>query len=159
MRTLTFSTLYPNSAQPRHGIFNEQRVRHLVSTGEVESLVLAPTPWFPFGHPCFGRYGTHGRIPAEEERHGLRVLHPRYPLLPKMSMCAAPLLLAAAVRPVVEELLGEGYDFDLIDAQYLYPDVVAQGGQVIFPRSIAQRAIVAVGFVDLGHGRALDEGK
>jgi glycosyltransferase involved in cell wall biosynthesis len=125
VRTLTFSTLYPNGAQPRHGIFNEQRLRHLVATGEVESVVVAPTPWFPSGDPCFGRYAIHARVPPEEERHGLRVLHPRFPLIPRISMSASPLLLAAAVRPVVEELLAEGYDFELIDAQYLYPDGVA----------------------------------
>jgi glycosyltransferase involved in cell wall biosynthesis len=124
LRTLTFSTLYPNRAQPRHGIFNEQRLRHLVATGEVESVVVAPTPWFPSSHPRFGRYATHARVPVEEERHGLRVLHPRYPLLPKLSMCASPLLLASAARPVVEELLDQGHRFDLIDAHYLYPDGV-----------------------------------
>jgi glycosyltransferase involved in cell wall biosynthesis len=96
-----------------------------VATGEVESVVVAPTPWFPFDHPRFGRYAINARVPAAEERHGLRVLHPRFPLIPRVSMCASPFLLAAAVRPVVEELLAEGYDFDLIDAQYLYPDGIA----------------------------------
>ena len=63
MKTITFSTLYPNSAQPRHGIFIEQRLRHLLATGEVESRVVAPVPWFPFRHSVFGRYETFARVP------------------------------------------------------------------------------------------------
>lgn len=124
MKTLTFASLYPNLAQPRHGIFVEQRLRHLLDSGEIESRVVAPAPWFPFGHAAFGRYGTFGRIPHAEERHGIRVLHPRFPLIPKVGMTASPILLAAAMRPVVERLIEED-GFDVIDAHYLYPDGVA----------------------------------
>ena len=31
MKILTFSTLFPNSAKPGHGIFVETRLRHLVA--------------------------------------------------------------------------------------------------------------------------------
>lgn len=125
MRTVTFSTLYPNGIAPRNGIFIEQRLRHLVSTGEVESRVVAPVPWFPFTHPGFGRYSEFARVPASEERHGLRIRHPRYPLLPKVGLSTAPLLMAAASRPVLQEMIDEGFDFDVIDSHYLYPDGVA----------------------------------
>ena len=33
-RLLTFSTLYPNAAQPNHGVFVENRLRHLVASGK-----------------------------------------------------------------------------------------------------------------------------
>jgi teichuronic acid biosynthesis glycosyltransferase TuaC len=125
MRTLTFATLYPNSLQPRHGIFIEQRLRHLVATGEIESWVMAPVPWFPFDHRAFGRYAAYARVPMCEERYGIRIFHPRYPVLPRISMSLVPWLMAAAVKPVIEELLAAGYDFDLIDSHYLYPDGVA----------------------------------
>ena len=125
MRTITFSTLYPNCTAPRHGIFIEQRLRHLISTGEVESRVVAPVPWFPFTHPVFGRYGAFARVPSSEERHGLQIRHPRYPLLPKVGLSTAPLLMAAAARSVLQEMIDEGFDFDVIDSHYLYPDGVA----------------------------------
>lgn len=125
MKTLTFSTLYPNHAQPRHGIFVEQRLRHLLGSGEVESRVVAPAPWFPFRQAMFGRYGTFARIPPVEERHGIRVLHPRFLLVPKVGMTASPALLAMAMRPVFARLLDEGFDFDVIDTHYLYPEGVA----------------------------------
>lgn len=124
MRLLTFGTLYPHAGRPAHGIFVETRLRQLVATGEVESKVLAPVPWFPFGHAAFGEYALHARAPSEERRHGIEVLHPRYPLIPKIGMSVAPLLLAQAAKPAMRRLLGR-YDFDAIDAHYLYPDGVA----------------------------------
>jgi len=48
MNILLFSTLYPNSVQPSHGIFVQTRLRHLLASGEVSATVLAPVPWFPF---------------------------------------------------------------------------------------------------------------
>ncbi|HKV10708.1 MAG TPA: glycosyltransferase family 4 protein [Thermoanaerobaculia bacterium] len=125
MRTITFSTLYPNRIAPRHGIFIEQRLRHLLATGEVESRVVAPVPWFPWKHPVFGRYGAFAQVPACEERHGLTIRHPRYPLFPKVGLSTAPLFMAAAARPVLREIIDEGFDFDVIDSHYLYPDGVA----------------------------------
>lgn len=125
MKTVTFSTLYPNCVQPRHGIFIEQRLRHLLETGEVESQVVAPVPWFPWGHPAFGHYADFARVPYYEERYGIPVYHPRYPRLPKVGLSSAPLLMATAVKPVLEGIRERGFDFDLIDAHYVYPDGVA----------------------------------
>src|SRR5882672_5178797 len=124
MKILTFSTLYPHAARPSHGIFVETRLRHLLASGLVESRVVAPVPWFPSGNPWFGDYAVHARAPCEERRHGIEVIHPRYPLLPKVGMTIAPFLLARAVRPVIERIL-QTYAFDLIDAHYFYPDGVA----------------------------------
>ncbi len=53
------------------------------------------------------------------------MLHPRYPVIPKFGMNLAPKLLYWAMRPVLEEIIASGYDFDLIDAHYYYPDGVA----------------------------------
>ncbi|MBF0588191.1 MAG: glycosyltransferase family 4 protein [Magnetococcales bacterium] len=125
LRVLTFSTLFPNSIRPHHGIFVEQRLRHLLASGEVDVRVVAPVPWFPSSHPRFGSYADFSRIPAEETLDGLPRLHPRYPLIPKVGMRVAPLLLAATMEPVIRRILREGWDFDLIDAHYLYPDGVA----------------------------------
>lgn len=124
LRILTFTTLYPNNARPYHGVFVENRLRHLVAGGKVEARVVAPVPWFPFAHPRFGRYGDFARVTPRESRFGLPVLHPRYPVLPKFGMSLAPALLYAASLPVLRRLQAER-DFDLIDAHYLYPDGVA----------------------------------
>jgi len=125
MNLLTFTTLYPDSARARHGIFVETRLRHLVATGEVQAVVVAPVPWFPFRHPGFGAYSTYARIAREEWRHGIRVLHPRYLLLPRIGMTSAPFFLAWSGYRTIRRLRREGYCFDAIDAHYFYPDGVA----------------------------------
>lgn len=125
IRLLTFSTLYPSSARPGHGIFVETRLRELVSSGKVESRVIAPVPWFFSTNSKFGEYGRMARTPLREIRNGLDVQHPRYFLPPKVGMNIAPFTLAMGARPAVQRLLDEGYDFDLIDAHYYYPDGVA----------------------------------
>jgi teichuronic acid biosynthesis glycosyltransferase TuaC len=125
MKILTFSTLFPNKEKPGHGIFVETRLRHLVASGQVEARVVAPVPWFPLRHARFGDYAQMAKVPRSETRSGIEVLHPRYPVLPKIGMNVAPALLAAGARATVARLLDEGYDFDLIDAHYFYPDGVA----------------------------------
>lgn len=125
MKLLTFSTLYPSSAQPQHGVFVENRLRRLVASGAVSSRVVAPVPWVP---PLLRRHPSYAaltRVPLREERHGLTVEHPPYVVIPKVGMTIAPWLLYRAARPVVRRLLDEGYDFDLLDAHYFYPDGVA----------------------------------
>jgi teichuronic acid biosynthesis glycosyltransferase TuaC len=125
MKILTFSTLFPNAEKPGHGIFVETRLRHLAASGQVEARVVAPVPWFPLKHPRFGTYSAYARAPGSEVRSGIPVLHPRYPVLPKIGMNVAPRLLANAVRPVLARMIADGFDFDLIDAHYFYPDGVA----------------------------------
>lgn len=122
LRILTYSTLYPSIAQPSHGIFVENRLRHLVGTGRVDAQVVAPVPWFPSTSRAFGRYASFARTPARELRHGIEVIHPRYPVVPKLGMSVAPGLLFAAT---LGHLYHRRTDFDLIDAHYFYPDGVA----------------------------------
>lgn len=125
LRILTFSTLFPNVAAPSHGIFVENRLRHLIASGQAESRVIAPVPWFPSRSPRFGAYAAYAQAPRHEERHGLDIDHPRYPLIPKVGMTVTPALLYLWALPAVRRLLASGYDFDLIDAHYFYPDGVA----------------------------------
>src|SRR5262249_36621762 len=58
-------------------------------------------------------------------RHGLDIQHPKYVLLPKINMNWAPLSIYLAARGAVARLIAQGFDFDLIDAHYFYPDGVA----------------------------------
>lgn len=125
IRLLTFSTLYPNSVSPSHGIFVETRLRHLLNSGEVESRVIAPVPWFPLRQAVFGEYARHAAVPGHEERNGLSVDHPRYLLLPKVGMNSAPYALARSGLKAARRMINSGYDFDIIDAHYFYPDGAA----------------------------------
>ncbi len=62
IRLLTFSTLYPNDMQPNHGIFVENRLRHLVASGVIASTVVAPVPWFPSPSQRFGDWAKYASV-------------------------------------------------------------------------------------------------
>jgi len=125
MRLLTFSTLYPNAADPSHGVFVETRLRHLVASGEVSARVVAPVAYFPSTHARFGRWARQAAAPAAERRFDLDIEHPRYLAIPRFGMRLAPYLLHAGAAPAIARMMRAGDRFDAIDAHYLYPDGVA----------------------------------
>ena len=120
IKILTFSSLYPNSANPSFGIFVENRLRELLKTTDTDAVVVAPVPYF------FNlAYTENSNLEREEARHGVRVIHPRFLNIPKIGMNIAPLLMAVSVLPAILKLRKNGYRFDAIDAHYFYPDGVA----------------------------------
>lgn len=146
IRTLLFSTLYPSSVRPIHGIFVETRLRELLKTGLVQSRVLAPVPWFPFKGKRFGEYAQFAATPRYELRNGVEVFHPRYFLPPKVGMNLAPHTLAMAALPLARKIIAGGFDFDLIDAHYYYPDGVAAS---IIARALKKPFVVTARGTDL----------
>lgn len=125
MKVLTFTTLYPNESQPRHGIFIGERVRHLNDLEGLSFRVVAPVPWFPFRIKKLSKYSVYSTVPQQEVRSEIRVFHPRYPVLPKIGMSLSPILLAAFTYRYLKSIQRDGYDFDIIDSHYFYPDGVA----------------------------------
>ena len=125
MKILTFTTLYPDAARPRHGIFVENRIRELSKTAGLSVRVVAPCPWFPFPSPLFGHYSKFALVPRLEVRHGIAVHHPRYLAVPKIGLTAAPVLMYYGVRGAIQRMIASSGEFDLIDAHYFYPEGVA----------------------------------
>lgn len=125
LRMLVLTSLYPSAARSRHGIFVETRLRKILATGDIEAHVVAPVPWFPFRGSVFGSYGAMARTPRVEERFGIEIAHPRFIVIPKVGMA---LQAAAFARSAISEIrakMVDGFDFDLIDAHFFYPDGVA----------------------------------
>lgn len=125
IRVLVFSTLFPNEAQPAHGLFVWRRLQEVLATGRISAKVVAPVPWFPFAHRRFGEYGRFAAVPDREVRDGVEVVHPRYLVIPKVGMRVTPWTLGRAGLAAARQLRSAGFDFDLIDAHYFYPDGVA----------------------------------
>lgn len=125
LRILSFTTLYPNAAQPTHGVFVENRLRRLVESGQAAVTMVSPVPWFPFKGDRFGRYSTFAKVPREERLHGIDIYHPRFLTIPKLGMNMAPTLMYQGVRAFMQKLVQEHGAFDVLDAHYFYPDGVA----------------------------------
>ncbi len=125
LRILTVTTLYPNAAMPNHAVFVENRLLRIVKTGEVEARVVAPVPWFPVPGALFGRYGTYASVPRSEWRSGIAVAHPRFAVVPKIGLAWQPASYLDAIHKAARRATRSGFDFDLIDAHYAYPDGVA----------------------------------
>ena len=122
---LTLTGLYPSSARPRHGLFVEERLHHLLGTGGITVTVFAPVPWFPFTSKYFGEYARLARTPRTGIRRDVEVRYPRYLSIPKIGMSLAPFLLALALLPKVRRLQKQQPNLALIDSHFLYPDGVA----------------------------------
>lgn len=125
MHILTLTTLYPGVAAPAHGVFVENRLRAFVKESGADIRVVAPVPYFPSDSPIFGRYAAFARAPLFERRDGIVINHPRYFLPPKVGMSYAATALERCFLRAARAFIDEGWDFDLIDAHYYYPDGVA----------------------------------
>ncbi len=126
IRLLLFSSLFPNRAMPRHGIFVENRLRHLLAQGDVTAQVVAPVPWAPWPISRLSdTYRGWAGAPAADTRHGIEIRYPRYLTLPKIGMHLQPLFMYLAARAHLARRFRAGERFDLIDAHYFYPDGVA----------------------------------
>jgi len=99
LRLLTFTTLFPDSLRPNHGVFVENRLRHLVGTGASTVLVAAPVATrcrsrFSTKMPWFGRTLSGNSVVKVSRRSGvtLRQASPA----PPMQRAAQGLLAPAA---------------------------------------------------------------
>jgi len=144
MRILTFTSLFPNAVQPWHGIFVYQRVVHLARRPGNSVTVVAPVPYAPSWSP-----GSHwremSRIPRREQFGGLEVFHPRYFLVPKISMLVHGLAMYLGSESLVRELHAKT-KFDCIDAHYVYPDGFAAA---LLGRSLGIPVIVSARGTDI----------
>jgi teichuronic acid biosynthesis glycosyltransferase TuaC len=125
-RILTFTSLFPSSARPRHGIFVKTRLQQVQRRFPVDARVIAPVPWFPFQSEAFGDYAKFASTPRRATLDGdLQVSYPRYLMLPRLGVARQPDAMARAALPEIERLRASGWLPQLIDAHYLYPDGVA----------------------------------
>lgn len=121
MRILTLATLFPNAVRPNFGIFVERQTAELASRDGVEVTVISPQnipPWPLSRHP---RYRALAALPRFERWHGLDVYRPAFLHLPGIGVHWQPWLMARAVLPLARRLHAE-QPFDLIDAEFFYPD-------------------------------------
>jgi teichuronic acid biosynthesis glycosyltransferase TuaC len=121
LRILTLATLFPNKTQPNFGIFVERQTAGLAARDGVDVTVINPIGIPPWPLSLANRYSALRNLPLHEEWRGLNVYRPRFPLIPKIGGRINPAMIAQAVLPLIRRLHAQ-QPFDLIDAEFFYPD-------------------------------------
>lgn len=122
MRILSLSTLYPSAAAPNFGRFVELSLDAAEAGGAVEIVRISPNglpPW-PLSQ-LLGSYRMHTKLPVTDTWRGKAVLRPRFTLIPGRLPARNPAAIAKAVLPLAQKLHAQK-PFDLIDAQFFWPD-------------------------------------
>lgn len=117
-RALSLSTLYPNPAKPRFGTFVARSLEALAARGDWDVTVINPIGVPPI---VFGPYREAAASAVDGEEHGVHVFRPTFTLLPKLGGRLNPAAIARAVLPLAKRLHAER-PFDVLDAQFFYPD-------------------------------------
>lgn len=124
LRVLTLSTLFPDASRPQFGLFVEIQARALAAVEDVAVEIVAPRglpPWPLSLHP---HYRPRTRLPDPESWKGLAVHRPRFPVLPRLRPERTAIAMAKALLPRLRAIR-EIFPFDVIDAQFFWPDGVA----------------------------------
>lgn len=121
LNILTLSTLFPNGSSPSFGIFVERQTAELASRPETRVTVINPVgiPIWPLSR--HKQYQPLRALPAHETWHGLDVYRPRFRLIPKIGGTSNPQRIANAILPLAKKLHRQ-MPFDVIDAEFFYPD-------------------------------------
>lgn len=118
MRVLSLSTLHPSSAAPNFGRFVQLSLDVAHATGEVDLIRVCPNglpPW-PLGH-IHPRYRGAAPLPVLDGS----IYRPKFLLLPGFNPSRNANAIVKAVLPLAR-ILHEDAAFDLVDAQFFWPD-------------------------------------
>lgn len=117
-RLLSIATLYPNAHTPRFGTFVARQLEALAARGDWDVTVINPIGTPPFAP---GRYAPLAAAAVSGVEHGVTVLRPRFTLIPAVGGPFNPRMISRTVLPLARRLHRE-QPFDLVDAQFFYPD-------------------------------------
>lgn len=121
MRVLSISTLFPSPARPGFGLFVARQSQALAKRGDVEMVVVHPIAVAPQPFDRLINDPAERNLPPQTHDWGVEVHYPRYTWLPRIGPRWNPGLIARAVLPLAQRLHAER-PFDLVDAQFFYPD-------------------------------------
>jgi teichuronic acid biosynthesis glycosyltransferase TuaC len=137
VKILVFTSLYPNNVWPNHGVFVKERTTHVARLDGCQVKVVAPVPYHP--RLKITHRWRFSQVHRYERRDGLEVYHPRYFMLPKVGMTLYGMQMFLSALPTVKKIRHD-FDFDLIDAHYVYPDGFAA---VLLGRMLGKPVVVS----------------
>ncbi len=117
-RVLSIATLYPNAATPRFGTFVARSLEALAARGDWQVTVINPIALPPV---ALGRYAALKDAATGGIEHRVEVHRPIFRTIPRFGARFNPWLIARKILPLVREL-HTAAPFDIVDAQFFYPD-------------------------------------
>lgn len=117
-RVLSIATLYPNAHAPRFGTFVARSMEALAARGDWDVTLINPIGIPPVP---FGKYRSLAAAATDGVEHGVQIYRPTFPLIPRLGTRFNPALIARSVIGLAKRLHAER-PFDLVDAQFFYPD-------------------------------------
>lgn len=117
IKILAISYLFPNCNQPNHGIFVLNRLKAMSKYADI--TVINPIADSPV-HRKLNKFSHLQNIPTLEVINGINVYHPRFFSIPGHLKSIEVLTYRLAVQKVLDDI---GYDFDLIDLHWTFPDL------------------------------------
>jgi glycosyltransferase involved in cell wall biosynthesis len=117
-RLLSLATLYPNASNPRFGTFVARSMEALAARGDWQVTVINPIGVPPVR---FGRYRALAEAAVDGIEHRVDVRRPIFPLIPRYGAMFNPGMIARTVLPLARRLHRQT-PFDIVDAQFFYPD-------------------------------------
>jgi teichuronic acid biosynthesis glycosyltransferase TuaC len=119
LRILSYTTLFPNRAQPHHGVFVRNRLRALARLCSL--TLIAPVNIIRYPEVLF-------RVPCSESLDSIRVFHPWFGVIPGLLKNLDGYLLHLATYPQIRAAVRPA-NIDLVDVHYAYPD--GKAGQLL----------------------------
>ncbi|ANY21176.1 Putative teichuronic acid biosynthesis glycosyltransferase TuaC [Tsuneonella dongtanensis] len=117
-RVLSLATLYPNAVNPRFGTFVARSLEALAARGDWQVTVINPIALAPV---ALGRYAALTTAAVGGLERGVEVHRPVFRTIPSLGARFNPALIARKILPLVRRLHAENA-FDIVDAQFFYPD-------------------------------------
>ena len=121
MRVLSISTLFPCPGRPAFGRFVANQMRGVAALPDVDLVMVNPIGLPPWPLRRREPYHTLAACPPVSDQGGIAVHHPRFALLPLIGGDSNPARIARAVLPLARRLHRTA-PFDVIDAQFFFPD-------------------------------------
>ncbi len=147
LQIATLTTLYPNPAQPRLGLFVRARLQHLGAIAKVR--VVAPLARVAYSRLRGGKAGAGAGGEDWLMDGTLQVCRP-YWLYPPMGGVLNAWFLYRQVLPVFRRLQRES-KLDLIDAEFGFPDGIAAA---LLARTLGVPFTVTLRGAEVDHARA-----
>ena len=117
-RVLSIATLYPNAHTPRFGTFVARQMEALAARDDWEVTLINPIGTPPI---ALGRYKPLLAAAVHGLEAGVTVFRPRFTLVPAIGGRFNPAMINRAILPLARRLHAAA-PFDLVDAQFFYPD-------------------------------------